>query len=258
MVPEWVKDSKLSDATPGDDVPNEAFAHDGLRLLPCHTKVATTISAGYYFSSPEQFPNSNYVRSRLLEKMALFGVEQPVQSETKSASTEPNWAYREGNRVAAPVDDQRSYNQAVDYLFQHRRQMSKHAAEAMTRRLVESDYFASASAENRRRLMKAARLGYGDRKAIKEALSMCGDEDLLNRVPELTKSAKLLTGPQLVVLDRLLTERHSSLPDHLVTYTLDDVAAAKEAQKKSARITDPNQLVLLHGDLAMDVMLDSL
>lgn len=252
-VPEWVKSAAVEDVNPEPTAPPSCFAHPARRLLPCHTKSAAAVSAGYFFAAPELYPDAEYVRGRLLEKMAVFGLEPPAPNEPNvEAPTEPLWAYEEDGHRAAPVTDVDSFHGAAAYLLENRSRMNKSAARRMAERLLKSAHCDGADGDVRKKLMKVARLGYSSQPHVENLLDLGDARSLLADIPKLSKKARFYGPAELRALDRAADKIGLTLPDGIVEHTLDDVERARQEERtKRAKTVDTGNYDLVYGDGAV-------
>lgn len=254
-VPEWVKSADVADVNPAAGASPADFAHPGRRLLPCHTKSAAAVSAGYFFAAPELYPDQAYIRHRLLQKMAIFGLEIPTPAEPVAETpAEPMWAYEEGDQKAAPVTDVASLYKAAEYLFANRNRMDKTAGQRMAERLLKSAYCERVNGEVRGKLMKVARLGYSSREYIENLLDLGDARSILETIPKLAKRAKFYGPAELRAMDKAAEAIGLTLPDSVVEHTLDDVEQ-KRYEERTKRAVDLNNYDLVYGDKAFEKLL---
>lgn len=262
-IPEWVKAAAVTEIQPTEAVVDECFAHPERRLLPCHTKAATAVSAGYFYADPTLYPDRGYVEQRLLQKMAIFDVPIPSDPEgSPEPATIATWAYENGEDRACPVSDAATFDRAVRYFYQYRPTMLKAAADRMAHRLVRSPYFDAATPHVRAGLMKAARLGYGSVDLVREFVDTYYGDEHLDKLPKMSKKANFYGPKELVQVDQLLYRLQpelGGLPDSYVEHTLDDVQAARfEEHVKQANDLDVDAYLDRYGDKAAARIFDDL
>ncbi len=82
-LPEWVKESQIADAfAPPETTPRNAYANHRDKQFPCHTKVATFISALWFYEKRSELPTkiAGWVDERLQKFAAHWGIVNTLDS----------------------------------------------------------------------------------------------------------------------------------------------------------------------------------